>query len=51
MGYKNLSTSRGDGNLFTIKLVMVTVAGIRTYPPREGTETKSRSQCGLHLEK
>ena len=38
--YKNLSTSRGDGNPPGLtKLTTLTGTRIRTYPPREGTET------------
>ena len=42
MGYKNLSTSRGDGNLFN-SVSWYFLSGIRTYLPREGTETESES--------
>ena len=39
MGYKNLSTSRGDGNENAVVVVLLNELSIRTYLPREGTET------------
>ena len=40
MGYKNLSTSRGDGNgVFQRTYSCGSCSCIRTYLPREGTET------------
>ena len=37
--YKNLSTSRGEGNACSPQITRRIKSGIRTYPPREGTET------------
>ena len=39
MGYKNLSASRGDGNLQSHQHLSPIQQRIRTYLPREGTET------------
>ena len=38
--YKNLSTSRGDGNRLTSQRLNLQLTCKTTYSPREGTETK-----------
>lgn len=43
MGYKNLYTSRGDGNSQQIWMQVGTTFCIRTYIPWEGTETNKCS--------
>ena len=43
MGYKNLSASRGDGNYGHATHAGYSMSCIRTYLPREGTETPSFS--------
>ena len=46
--YKNLSTSRGDGN-FILECLYKNFFRIRTYPPREGTETMIYSVAPARL--
>ena len=47
MGYRNLFTSKGDGNC---SVVMVTLPSscIETYLPRKGTETELEIVCEEH---
>ena len=50
MGYKNLSTSRGDGNNCSFFDSVSNPSCIRTYLPREGTETRTIFQILVTLD-
>ena len=45
--YKNLSTSRGAGNSWISNKLPTHTACIRTYLPRKGTETSSKSYLDI----
>ena len=47
--YKNLSTSRGDGNRLTSQRLNLQLTCKTTYSPREGTETPEKHLLTIHL--
>ena len=49
MGYKNLSASRGDGNYGHATHAGYSMSCIRTYLPREGTETCIASHSSFSI--